>query len=195
MRRFVVVAHDATTSPEFSLSDLAGGAGRLDVLCRCVAAALLTSHGVREDASVRLVLQDAVTVRLDGVSVRNLSPDERAVAGLLRSALEAGPRAVGERWVAASPGVSVAKQGLAAALTDASEAGAVVQLHEDGEPVEGFEARADTTFVLSDHRALTADEQVLVDEHADARLSLGPTALQADQAIVVLHNHLDRAGH
>ncbi|PSP87349.1 tRNA (pseudouridine(54)-N(1))-methyltransferase TrmY, partial [Halobacteriales archaeon QH_8_68_33] len=34
MRQFIVVGHDAPTTPEFPLDDLAGGAGRLDVLCR-----------------------------------------------------------------------------------------------------------------------------------------------------------------
>lgn len=191
MRRFVVVAHEASTSLDFSLDDLPG-AGRLDVLCRCVTDALLTSHGVREDAEIWLVIRDAVTVRFEGASVRSLSPDERAVAGLLRSALEAADRAVGEQWVDASPGVSVTKQGLESALEAADGVGAIVQLHEDGDPVESFEPPESVTFVLSDHRDFTPDEQSLVESFAAARLSLGPTALHADQAIAVVHNVLDR---
>lgn len=194
MRRFVVLGHEAALTPDFSLSDLPG-AGRLDVLCRCVADALLTSHGVRADAEAWLVLQDAVTVRFRGASVRSLSPDERAVAGLLRSALEAADRAVGEQWVDVSPGLAVTKQGLEAALEAADDAGTVVQLHQDGDPIGGFEPSGDVTFVLSDHREFTTEESALLEAHADARLSLGPTALQADQAIAVVHNHLDRHAH
>lgn len=195
MRRFVVVGHEAPTDPDFSLSDMPGGAGRLDVLCRCVAAGLLTSHGVREGAAVWLVLQDAVTVRFEGATIRNLAPDERAVAGLVRSALAAGERAVGAQWVEASPGVTVAKQGLEAALESTADAGAVVQLHEDGAPVTGLEPAEATTFVLSDHRDVTAAEQALLDDHVNARVSLGPTRLHADQAIVVAHHYLDTAGY
>jgi tRNA (pseudouridine54-N1)-methyltransferase len=191
MRRFLVVGHDAPTTPDFSLDDLPG-AGRLDVLCRCVADALLTSHGVRDDAEIWLVIRDAVTVRIDGGTVRSLSPDERAAAGLLRSALEAADRAVGAQWVDVSPGVSVTKQGLEAALTASSEAGAVVELHGDGEPVDGFEPPDRVTFVLSDHRDLNPDERALVGAQSDARLSLGPTRLHADQAVAVVHNVLDR---
>lgn len=193
MRRFVVVGHDAPTSPDFSLSDLAGGAGRLDVLCRCVSAALLISHGVRADASVWLVLRDAVTVRFDGGSVRNLAPDERAVAGLLRTALEAADRAVGARWVESSPGVAVSSQDLAAALEAA--VGPVVELHEDGAPVTAFAPPEEATFVLSDHRDLTAAERSRLDAVADARLRLGPTRLHADQAITLAHHYLDTDGY
>ncbi|MDZ7700845.1 MAG: tRNA (pseudouridine(54)-N(1))-methyltransferase TrmY [Halobacteriales archaeon] len=193
MRRFVVLGHEAPLEPGFPLSDLPG-AGRLDVLCRCVAAALLTSHGVREEAEVWLVLQDALTVRFDGGAVRSLSPDERAVAGLVNKALGAADRAVGAQAVEASPGVSVAKGGLADALEAAAEEGTVVQLHEDGDDVADFDPAGPVTFVLSDHRDFTPEEDRLLGAEADARLSLGPTALHADQAIAVVHNHLDRLG-
>lgn len=194
MRRFVVIAHEAPTSAEFSLDDLAGGAGRLDVLCRCVGDALLTSHGVRADTSIWLVFQDELTIRIDGAEVRNLSPDERSVAGLLRTALEAADRAVGAQWVEASAGIQVATQGFTAALEAASEAGAVVQLHEDGAAFPEVEPPADATFVLSDHRDFTVDEAAALETHADVRVSLGPTALHADQAIAVVQNRLDLLG-
>ncbi|TLZ64006.1 MAG: tRNA (pseudouridine(54)-N(1))-methyltransferase TrmY, partial [Methanobacteriota archaeon] len=32
MRRFIVIGHRASTTPEFPLDDLAGGAGRMDLL-------------------------------------------------------------------------------------------------------------------------------------------------------------------
>lgn len=195
MRRFVVVGHEAPTAPDFSLDDLAGGAGRLDVLCRAVSAGLLTSHGVRADASVWLVLQDALTVRFDGDEVRNLAPDERAVAGLLRKALEAAEGAVGAQWVESTPGVAVTKQGLEATLSAADEAGLIVGLHEDGEPVTEFAPPPTATFVLSDHRSFTAEEAALIDDYADVRVSLGPTRVHADQAIVITQNYLDTDGY
>ena len=193
MRQFVVLGHEAPTDPDFSLDDLAGGAGRLDVLCRCVTAALLRSHGVREDARVVLVLRDALTVTVDGATVRNLSPDERAVAGLLRGALEAGERAVGAQPVEASPGVSVTRGGLEAALDDAP--GTLVWLHEDGAPVTDLEPAEPVTFVLSDHREFDDDERALLEARADRRVGLGPERLHADQAIVVAHHYLDTDGY
>lgn len=194
MRQFVIVGHEAPTGPDFSLSDLAGGAGRLDVLCRCIAASLLTSHGIRDNASIRLVIQDTLTVQFDGATVRNLAPDERAIAGLVRRALEAGKRAVGPRWVEASPGVSVANWGLEDVLESAAEDGLLIQLHEAGEPVTDLAPPSSATFLLSDHRDLTDEEQALIDAYSEARVRLGPTRLHADQAIVVCHHYLDTAG-
>jgi tRNA (pseudouridine54-N1)-methyltransferase len=194
MRRFVVSGHEAPTSADFSLDDLASGAGRLDVLCRCVGDALLTSHGVRADTSIWLVFQDELTIRIDGAEVRNLSPDERSVAGLLRTALGAADRAVGAQWVEASPGVEVASRGFTAGLEAASDAGPVVQLHADGTPFSELEPPADATYVLSDHRDFAPAETAALEIHGDARVSLGPTAIHADQAIAVMQNRLDLVG-
>jgi tRNA (pseudouridine54-N1)-methyltransferase len=86
MRQFLIVGHDAPTTPDFSLKDLPG-AGRLDVLCRYVTAAFVLSHDIRTDVRVRLVLDDTVTVRFEGSDLRRLNPDERSPAALVRTAL------------------------------------------------------------------------------------------------------------
>ena len=49
--------------------------------------------------------------------------------------------------------------------------------------------------MLSDHREFTDAEAQLLAERADERLSLGPRALHADQAITVAHNYLDTDGY
>jgi tRNA (pseudouridine54-N1)-methyltransferase len=49
MTVFAIVGHLARTDGAFSLNDCAGGAGRMDVLCRCVTATLVLSHGLRRD--------------------------------------------------------------------------------------------------------------------------------------------------
>jgi tRNA (pseudouridine54-N1)-methyltransferase len=194
MRQFVVVGHDAPTTPDFSLDDLAGGAGRLDVLCRCVSAALFLSHDVREDVRVNLVLDDTVTVVFDGATVRRLNPDERSTAALVRGALEDRAEAIGHEPVEASPGVSLYRLGFAATLDRLADEGAVVQLHEDGDPVVDRPTPGDPVFVLSDHREFTDDEAALLDDVADERVRLGPRALHANHAITVAHNYLDTGG-
>ena len=191
MRRFVVLGHEAPLDPDLSLDDLPG-AGRLDVLCRCVTSGLLTSHGVREDAAVSLVLRDEYTVRFEGREVRRLNPDERSTAARIRDALAAKDGAIGAMEADASPGVSVGRRGLAATLDRLD--GTVIELHEDGEPVVDVDPPADPVFVLSDHREFTAAEADLLADRADARVSLGPERLHADQAITVAHNWLDTEG-
>ena len=192
MRQFVVVGHDAPTTPDFSLDDLAGGAGRLDVLCRCVNSAFFLSHAIREDVRTHLVLADAFTVTFEGDAIRRLNPDERSTAALIRGALERRDDAIGHQPVESSPGVSIRRRGVEATL-DALD-GTFVHLHEDGTPIVDREPPADPIFVLSDHRDFTADERDLLADRADARVRLGPRALHADHAITGAHNYLDTGG-
>ena len=194
MRQFVVVGHDAPTSPEFSLDDLPG-AGRLDVLCRCVTSAFFLSHDIRESVRVRLVLGEEYVVRFDGAELRRLNPDERSTAALIRGALEVREEAIGAMEAEASPGVAIRKGDLESAIeASLQDGGILVQLHEDGDPIVDVEPPADPVFVLSDHQEFTDEEAALLAERADERVSIGPLALHADHAITIAHNFLDTDG-
>ena len=193
MRQFIVVGHDAPTTAEFSLDDLPG-AGRLDLLTRCVTSSLLLSHGIREDVRTHLVLSDAFTVSFDGSAVQRLNPDERSTAALVRNALNQREEAVGRMAVEVSPGVSLTRVGLDGALDAVADDGPVCLLHEDGTSAAELDPPADPVFVLSDHRDFGEAELSVLDEHADRRVTLGPERLHADQAITVAHNWLDTEG-
>jgi tRNA (pseudouridine54-N1)-methyltransferase len=195
MRQFVVVAHDAPIDPDFSLSALGSDAGRMDLLARCLNAGLLASHGIREDARVHLVVGDAYTVSVDGATVRNLHPDERSIAALVKNALESREDAIGHQPAEPSPGVEVYRMGLEATLDRLARDGSIVALHEDGEPANEREPPAHPVFVLSDHRDFTDDEVATLDDAADVRLRLGPTVLHADHAITVAHHYCDTDGY
>ena len=193
MREFVVVGHDAPTTPEFSLDDLPG-AGRLDVLCRCVTSALLLSHDIREAVRVRLVLDGAYVVRFEGSELRHLRPDERSAASLVRGALEAREEAISAMEANPSPGVYVGSGGFERAVDDASAAGELLVLHEDGDPIIDVDPPTDAAFVLSDHRDFTDDEMAVLRDAGARRVSVGPRALHADHAVTVAHNYLDTRG-
>jgi tRNA (pseudouridine54-N1)-methyltransferase len=192
MRQFVVLGHHAPTDPDFSLDDLTGGAGRLDVLCRCVNAALFLSHDLRRDIQVHLVLADEVTVRIDGSELRYMNPDERNIAGLLKQALEAKDRAIGHREAESTPGIHVSKRGFRTVLDDLD--GTVVELHEDGDALADVEPPEDPIFVLSDHEDFTEEEAVFLADRSDQRVRVGPEILHADHTITVAHNYLDTDG-
>ena len=55
-RRFAIIGHRVPASGEVFLNDLAGGSGRLDVLCRAINTALFVSHGIRQDTHMTLHL-------------------------------------------------------------------------------------------------------------------------------------------
>jgi tRNA (pseudouridine54-N1)-methyltransferase len=191
MREFVVLAHE--DPGDVSLSDLPG-AGRLDLLARAVTASLLTSHGVREESRCWLVFRALdLTVRVEGGRVRRLNPDERSTAARLRDALDAREEAVGHQPVEVSPGVFCSRRPLATVLDAAG--GRLLVLREEGDPVVDLEPPAAPTFVLSDHHEFTGDERALLEERADATVSLGTEPLHADQAVVVAHNFLDTGGY
>ncbi|MFC3477434.1 tRNA (pseudouridine(54)-N(1))-methyltransferase TrmY [Halobacterium litoreum] len=192
MRTFVVLGHDAPTDPDFPLDDLPGAAGRLDVLCRCVSAAVFLSHGIREDVEVYLVLRDELTVRIDSSELQYMSPDERNVASLLKQAIEAKDGAIGHREAESTPGIHVSKRGFEAVLDSLD--GTVVELHEDGTPLADAEPPENPVFVLSDHGDFTDEEAALLAERSDRRVRVGPQILHADHTVTVAHNYLDTDG-
>jgi tRNA (pseudouridine54-N1)-methyltransferase len=195
MRQFLIVGHDAPTEPAFSLDDLAGGAGRLDVLCRCVTSAFFLSHSLRETVRVHLVLGDEYTVGFDGSALRRLNPDERSTAALIRAALEAREDAIGRMPAESTPGVTIRRSGFEATLERLAADATVIELHEDGTPATDAAPPSDPLFVLSDHRDFTEREAALLADVADERLRLGPEVLHADHAVTVAHNYLDTDGY
>lgn len=194
MRQFVLVGHDAATTDDFPLDDLPGAGGRMDLLARCVIDALLTSHGLREAVRVHLVLGDEVTVRFDGSSLRNLHPDERSAAALVRTTLVAREEAVGHRPVEPSPGLSLVRFGLAETLDAVGDDGPLIRLGGDGTPVAEAAVPSDPVFVVSDHRPFTDADREILAARTDGTLSLGPVAMHATQAITVAHHWLDTDG-
>ncbi len=195
-RHFICLAHDVPLEGDFSLDDLAGGAGRLDAIARSIAAAFVTSHGIRTYVHAHVVVQDAYTITFDGSELRRLNPDERSTAALVRRALESREEAIGAMPADIHPGVAGYRRGLVGTL-EAIDDGPVVQLHEDGEAIVDVAAGelAGAVFVLSDHREFSSAEQAVLEDRVDRRLRVGPTRLHADQAITVAHNYLDTDGY
>lgn len=192
MRDVVVLGHEAPLDADVSLADLPG-AGRLDLLARCVTAGLLLSHDIRTDTRVHLVVRDELTVTFDGGDVRGLNPDERSTAARIRDAVTAAGDAVGDVAATVAPGIAVARRDLSTALDRCD--GPLVVLAADGTPAADRDPPTDPTLVLSDHRAFTDAEAALLAERTDRRVSLGPLALHADHAVAVAHNWLDTAGY
>jgi tRNA (pseudouridine54-N1)-methyltransferase len=189
MTAFVIIGHTARADGEFSLNDLPGAGGRMDVLCRCVAASLFLSHGMRKENDCYLVMQGgdtrAKTVKFSGMSLRSLSPDERSSGALIKKAL-ALP--CGCEFRESSPGVLVRKGGLGRLIGELS----LTVLDEHGTDIRIAKSVPDAC-LLSDHQNFTAEELELIRDCP--QISVGPECLHADHAITVLLNEFDRRRH
>jgi len=194
MRTFIIVGHKATTTPDFSLEDIPGTSGRLDILCRCINAAFVLSHGIRHDVRVLLVLcggEPHKTVCLRGEDLRHLNPDERTTAALLKKAL----KIVAEpEWSKSTSGIFVRTGGLAEVLSDLKLKGIKpVYLREDGrDGRKGIgDLSADATFILGDHLGMTPEEENMIQEAGAEVMSVGPISLHADHCIILTNWMLD----
>ncbi len=189
MRAFIVLGHKVPLTPNFSLNDLPGSAGRLDILCRCVTAAFCLSHGIRRDVTVYLVLQNQIVLRLEGRRLKHLNPDERSTAALIQKALKACTERTGTE-IESTPGIFVASGGLPHVLQRVADEGLTVYwLHERGSPIRHVQLSTDAAFVLSDHLEFLPEEEAILADFP--KLSLGPLSLHADHCIVLAHNELD----
>lgn len=196
-RRFVVVGRKASASADFSLIDLAGTSGRLDVLLRCLRAALLVSHGLRRDTAAYLVLLGGPraprVLRVRGAEVRYLRPDERALATLAQKALgEAPADAAPGAFVDVRPGVAVARGGLEAALADLG-AGPAYVLEEGAPDLRGAALDPDDAVVfVGDHQGFDAETRAAIAAAGATALGLGPVSVHAEDAVTIVCNELDR---
>ena len=198
-RRFVIIGQKATASPEFSLIDLPGTSGRLDVLLRCLRSALLVSHGLRRDTIVYLVLLGGPraprVLRVDGNEIRFVRPDERALALLVQKALaRVTPPAEVGAFVPIRPGLAVASGDLEAVIADlGSSVASSYILEEEGRDVRaGTLASEDVVVFVGDNHGFDAVTRGRLEALGAVAIGVGPISLHADDAITIVCNEMDR---
>lgn len=198
MRRFVVIGQRAFASADFLLDDLAGTSGELDVLLRGLRAALMVSHGLRQDTIVYLVLLGGPraprTIRIEGAGAQFLRPEERSLATLAKKVLAAADEREANEFTLVRPGISVVDAGLAAVLADLG--GATPYVLEEG-AVNIRSAALDTAnavFFLGDHLGFDAGTRDELAKIGAAPIGLGPMSVHVEDAIAIVANELDRRG-
>jgi tRNA (pseudouridine54-N1)-methyltransferase len=187
MRRFAVIGQRATSSPTFLMRDVPGTSGRLDVLIRCLRAGLLVSHGLRRDTVLYLVLLGdmATTLRFTGSDAKYIRPDEHQLAILVKKLL-AWP-CDSSSFVEMREGIALARGGIEVVLADAGPCARYV-LDERGADVRSAELQPDALFFVGDDRGFP--EGFAID--GAVPISVGPVSVQAEDAVVLIHNELDR---
>ena len=179
------------------LNDLASGAGRVDVLIRATMAALLTSHGLRNNVVVVLHLMGGPgpprRIKFDGKIITGIHAEERSIAGIIKKVIATPLPPIGH-WQEVSRGLSHSGGNLDTTLDEwkgtplvALDAQAPRLWKEKSHlPMSSSNTVQAIDFVLSDDQALD------VSNLPDARLrSLGDTWLQGHLAIGIVHFLLD----
>ncbi|MGD0249437.1 MAG: tRNA (pseudouridine(54)-N(1))-methyltransferase TrmY [Thermoplasmata archaeon] len=195
MRRFLLLAHRVPPAGTFTLNDLAGGAGRMDEVARAVSTAFTLSNDLRRDTEFTVLFvaeppPHARRVVLVGARLRNLNPDERSTAALLKNALV---RSVGfPEEFESSPGLTVAAVDPVEELARFLGLPGAAWLSEDGRPIaEWTPPGGEVSAVLSDPYDPTPDEAARLRESAVPCLSVGPRSLRSSQVVDAVHRELD----
>ncbi len=195
MRRFLLLAHRVPTGGQFTLNDLAGGAGRMDEVARAVSTAFTTSNDLRRDTEVTVLFvadppPKARRIDLVGARLRYLNPDERSTAALLKNALV---RSVDfPRPFESSPGLTVSAAEPTADLRAFLSQPNAVWLSEDGRSIEEWSSPGGhIAAVVSDPYDPTPEERDLLTASNVPRLSVGPRSLRTSQVVDLVHHELD----
>ena len=192
IRAFLVIGNKAATG-KFNLNDLPGSAGRMDIMCRCIASALFLSHDVRRDVEVYLLLlgppDPPKAVKIVGSEVKYMAPDERNIGGLLSKALSIR---VGRSWRKSTPGIYVARKTLEELLDELLKKYEIYYLREDGRDIRNVGFGETPLFILGDHMGIREDMEEVIVERCKEIVSIPTKRLQADHCIVITHYELDR---
>ncbi len=195
MRRFLLLAHRVPVTGDFTLNDLAGGAGRMDEIARAVSTAFTLSNDLRRDTEVTVLFLSeppphARRITLRGARLRYLNPDERSTAALLKNALVRS-RTV-DRDVEASPGLTVGPADPRAEIASFLSQPGSVWLAETGTPFEEWVAPSgELAAVVSDPYDPSDAERAIGVERGVPMLSVGPRSLRTSQVIDLVHHALD----
>lgn len=190
-RTFVILGRAARADAHVRLDDLAGTSGRLDVMARCIRAALCVSHGIRRDVVVHVVMMGGprpVTVRVDGTQAKFIRPDERALATTLIKAV-ARHASEHEGFVEQRNGIAVAWGGLEVVIANAR--GAYFVLEEGAADLRPA-PREDAVFFIGDHLGFAPEARAQLAATGARAVSVGPVSLHSDDVVALVSNELDR---
>ncbi|WP_421908116.1 tRNA (pseudouridine(54)-N(1))-methyltransferase TrmY [Methanolacinia petrolearia] len=186
MKRFLIIGHKAVTEGGFSLNDMPGGAGRMDVLCRCVNSCFFLSHDLRRDVECYLLLlgepNPPKTILIKGNEVRYLNPDERSAGSLIKKALQV---VCGEEFIESTKDIYIRNGGLERLLNEIDFS----VLDENGTDIRSVEEIPEN-YILSDHMNFSEEEESLIKDLP--KISAGPKVLHADHTVIVILNEHDR---
>lgn len=195
-RIFILKASTARTDNKFTIKDLPGTSGRLDVVCRCILSSLLLSEGHRLDTIFYAVLEGpprpSITVEVNGEKIENLPRDELKVALILKELLDP------EKTPDTVSGFKLMNKGFQDIVEEKLCESETYFLHRAGkninEVLSGFPnlKRPQLTFILGDHIGLNQNDIKYLVEMGIKPISLGPKEYLGSHCISLIQEKLNR---
>jgi tRNA (pseudouridine54-N1)-methyltransferase len=197
MRTFIVKSNKAHTAYDFSLKDLPGTSGRIDLLPRVLNSAFLLSHGFRKNVRVWFSLygppNPPKAIRFEGQRIRpkTINPDELSTAKLIARILKEG-EGINEptREVEVIPGVYISNLTFEDIVRRSLKGSPLYYLHEDGKRIEDFEFSGNVAFLLGDHEGLSGEDEAFLGNIAE-KVSVGRKSYLASHVVAYVNIFLD----
>ncbi|USS40108.1 tRNA (pseudouridine(54)-N(1))-methyltransferase TrmY [Thermococcus aggregans] len=198
MRTFIIKANKAHTRADFSLKDLPGTSGRIDLLCRSLNSAFLLSHGFRKNVRVWLNLNGPPdppkTIRFEGSEIKpkTINPDEMSLVKIIVKALRAGESIKDPaKEHPLLPGVYVSNLRFEDVVRRTLKNSTLYYLHEEGKPIEKINFKGNVAFILGDHEGLTEEDEKLLEGIAE-KVSVGKKSYLTSHVIAYVNIFLDK---
>ncbi len=192
MRTFILYSR-GWTKP-FSEKDLPG-AGRMDIACRCVSAALFISYTIRRDTRIFISLsggEKPVALCFDG-GIRKISPDERSIGLWISKTLEKMQTdKPGKEWKRTDNGILYAQKSFEEILEEVKKEGCEFYLlDEEGKNIGEAELKDNPAFIFGDNAGIPEKEKTLSEKMAE-KVSLGETSYLASSCVSIVQWVCDR---
>ncbi len=187
MRTFILYSR-GWTKP-FSEKDLPG-AGRMDIACRCVSAALFISYTIRRDTRIFISLnggEKPIALCFDG-GIRKISPDERSIGLWISKTLEkVQTDKPCNEWKRTDNGILYAQKSFGEILEEIKkEECNFYLLDEEGKYIGETRLKENPAFILGDNTGIPEKEKIIAEKLAE-KISLGEISYLASSCISVVH--------
>jgi tRNA (pseudouridine54-N1)-methyltransferase len=194
VREFILKTSKAFTKP-FNLNDLPG-AGRIDLVCRCVTSALFLSFALRRDVAFHAVLEGPdkppKIVSFYSNELKGVAPDERNVASHIKIAVEKGYNLNLNEEIKVSPGIKIVKKSFEQLIKEKLKTVKLFYLHPKGKDIRKVEFEGNICFILGDHLGLPIATEKLLKRLKIEKISLGKIEYLASSCIAICNYELDR---
>lgn len=184
-RTFVLYSYG--TTDDFDINRMFD-AGRMDLVCRCVIAALFVSQDVRRDTQIIVVLNTGrrppVTIKFDGNKILGVEGSETSIGLVIKKALGS---VKDKEWTKVQPGVSVSRKSFQEIIKDSKN---IHVLDAKGKHISNFKPE-NATFVLGDHVGLPKNEMSFALRKGE-KVSVGSKVYLASSVVSVVNWLLDQ---